>query len=82
MGLVKYLTFLNKNHKGYGQDLYLFGVKKEENIWDIKEHYYFSTAMTDLFQKMIASNKWFYLVLTLLFVHTTLHITKEIVLNG
>lgn len=42
------------NTKGYGQDLYLFGVKKGsgENIWDIKKNIgYFSTAMTDLFQK-------------------------------
>jgi hypothetical protein len=31
MGLVKVPTFLNKRrqYKGYGQDLYLFGVKKE-----------------------------------------------------
>jgi molybdate transport system ATP-binding protein len=51
MGLVKVPYFLNKRrqYKGYGQDLYL-GVKKGsgENIWDIG---YFSTAMTDLFQK-------------------------------
>jgi hypothetical protein len=34
--------------------------------------------MTDLFQKMIASNKWFYPVsLTLLAVHTTLSLTKK-----
>jgi molybdate transport system ATP-binding protein len=42
------------NTKGYGQDLYLFGMKKGsgENIWDIKKNIgYFSTAMTDLFQK-------------------------------
>jgi molybdate transport system ATP-binding protein len=42
------------NTKGYGQDLYLFGIKKGsgENIWDIKKNIgYFSTAMTDLFQK-------------------------------
>lgn len=43
-----------ENTKGYGQDLHLFGVKKGsgENIWDIKKNIgYFSTAMTDLFQK-------------------------------
>jgi molybdate transport system ATP-binding protein len=42
------------NTKGYGQDLYLFGIKKGsgENIWDIKKNIgYFSTAVTDLFQK-------------------------------
>lgn len=42
------------NTKGYGQDLYLFGMKKGsgENIWDIKKNIgYFSTAMTELFQK-------------------------------
>jgi hypothetical protein len=39
MGLVKVsTTFLNKrNNTKVGQDLYLFGVKKDgENIWDIK----------------------------------------------
>jgi molybdate transport system ATP-binding protein len=41
MGLVKvpYFSLINgDNTKGYGQDLYLFGVKKGsgENIWDIK----------------------------------------------
>jgi hypothetical protein len=36
--------------------------------------------MTDLFQKKIASNKWFYLVfLTLLACTHNLHITKKIV---
>lgn len=43
-----------ENTKGYGQDLTLFGIKKgsSENIWDIKKNIgYFSTAMTDLFQK-------------------------------
>ncbi|MBC5838133.1 ATP-binding cassette domain-containing protein [Flavobacterium muglaense] len=43
-----------ENAKGYGQDLYLFGQKKGsgESIWDIKKNIgYFSTAMTDLFQK-------------------------------
>ncbi|NRS87688.1 molybdate transport system ATP-binding protein [Flavobacterium sp. 7E] len=43
-----------ENTKGYGQDLTLFGIKKGsgENIWDIKKNIgYFSTAMTDLFQK-------------------------------
>jgi len=43
-----------ENAKGYGQDLYLFGRKKGsgESIWDIKKNIgYFSTAMTDLFQK-------------------------------
>jgi molybdate transport system ATP-binding protein len=45
---------IGDNTKGYGQDLYLFGVKKGsgENIWDIKKNIgFFSTAMTDLFQK-------------------------------
>jgi molybdate transport system ATP-binding protein len=40
MGLKKYLALNNgENTKGYGQDLYLFGVKKGsgENIWDIKK---------------------------------------------
>ena len=43
-----------ENTKGYGQDLQLFGIKKGsgETIWDIKKNIgYFSTAMTDLFQK-------------------------------
>lgn len=43
-----------ENAKGYGQDIYLFGKKKGsgESIWDIKKNIgYFSTAMTDLFQK-------------------------------
>lgn len=43
-----------ENAKGYGQDLFLFGKKKGsgESIWDIKKNIgYFSTAMTDLFQK-------------------------------
>lgn len=43
-----------ENTKGYGQDLRLFGTKKGsgETIWDIKKNIgYFSTAMTDLFQK-------------------------------
>ena len=43
-----------ENTKGYGQDLHLFGFKKGsgESIWDIKKNIgYFSTAMTDLFQK-------------------------------
>lgn len=42
------------NPKGYGQDLYLFGIKKGsgESVWDIKKNIgYFSTAMMDLFQK-------------------------------
>jgi molybdate transport system ATP-binding protein len=42
------------NPKGYGQDLFLFGKKKGsgESIWDIKKRIgYFSTSMTDLFQK-------------------------------
>jgi hypothetical protein len=43
MGLVKVPYFPNKRrqYKGYGQDLYLFGVKKGsgENIWDIKKHW-------------------------------------------
>jgi hypothetical protein len=32
MGLVKYLALINngENTKGYGQDLYLFGVKEVE----------------------------------------------------
>jgi molybdate transport system ATP-binding protein len=43
-----------ENAKGYGQEVYLFGKKKGsgESIWDIKKNIgYFSTAMTDLFQK-------------------------------
>ena len=43
-----------ENEKGYGQDVFLFGKKKGsgESIWDIKKNIgYFSTAMTDLFQK-------------------------------
>ncbi|SDX45867.1 ATP-binding cassette domain-containing protein [Flavobacterium degerlachei] len=43
-----------ENAKGYGQDIHLFGKKKGsgESIWDIKKNIgYFSTAMTDLFQK-------------------------------
>ncbi|EIA07342.1 ATP-binding cassette domain-containing protein [Flavobacterium frigoris] len=43
-----------ENAKGYGQEIYLFGKKKGsgESIWDIKKNIgYFSTAMTDLFQK-------------------------------
>lgn len=43
-----------ENTKGYGQDIYLFGKKKGsgESIWEIKKNIgYFSTAMTDLFQK-------------------------------
>jgi molybdate transport system ATP-binding protein len=43
-----------ENTKGYGQDIYLFGKKKGsgESIWDIKKNIgYFSTAMTDLFEK-------------------------------
>jgi molybdate transport system ATP-binding protein len=43
-----------ENTKGYGQDLQLFGIQKGsgETIWDIKKNIgYFSTAMTDLFQK-------------------------------
>ncbi len=43
-----------ENPKGYGQDLLLFGIQKGsgESIWDIKKNVgYFSTAMTDLFQK-------------------------------
>lgn len=42
------------NSKGYGQDLYLFGIKKGsgESIWDIKKNIgYFSTAMMDLFHR-------------------------------
>ena len=42
------------NPKGYGQELFLFGNKKGsgESIWDIKKRIgYFSTSMTDLFQK-------------------------------
>jgi molybdate transport system ATP-binding protein len=67
-------------YKGYGQDLYLFE-GSGENIWDIKKNIgFFSTAMTDLFQKKIASNKWFYPVsLTLLACTQTLSLTKKIV---
>jgi molybdate transport system ATP-binding protein len=41
MGLKKYLLSIMEKYKGYGQDLYLFGVKKGsgENIWDIKKHW-------------------------------------------
>jgi molybdate transport system ATP-binding protein len=42
------------NPKGFGQNLTLFGKKKGsgESVWDIKKHIgYFSTSMTDLFQK-------------------------------
>lgn len=41
------------NHKGYGQDLTLFGYKKGsgESVWDLKEHIgYFTPAMTDKFR--------------------------------
>lgn len=41
------------NHKGYGQDLTLFGRKKGsgESVWDLKEHIgYFTPAMTDSFR--------------------------------
>lgn len=41
------------SHKGYGQDLSLFGRKKGsgESVWDLKEHIgYFSPAMIDQFK--------------------------------
>ena len=41
------------NHKGYGQDLYLFGHKKGsgESVWDLKGHIgYFTPSMTDKFR--------------------------------
>ncbi len=41
-----------ENPKGYGQELYLFGIKKGsgESVWDIKKHIgYFTPAMTDKF---------------------------------
>ncbi len=41
------------NHKGYGQDLTLFGQKKGsgESVWDIKEHIgYFTPSMIDQFK--------------------------------
>ena len=41
------------NHKGYGQDLTLFGRKKGtgESVWDIKEHIgYFTPPMIDQFK--------------------------------
>ncbi|MEM9362004.1 MAG: ATP-binding cassette domain-containing protein [Bacteroidota bacterium] len=41
------------NHKGYGQDLTLFGRKKGsgESVWDIKEHIgYFTPSMIDQFK--------------------------------
>lgn len=41
------------NHKGYGQDLTLFGRKKGsgESVWDLKEHIgYFTPSMTDKFR--------------------------------
>ncbi|WP_422860609.1 ATP-binding cassette domain-containing protein [Flagellimonas sp. S174] len=41
------------NHKGYGQDLSLFGRKKGsgESVWDIKEHIgYFTPSMIDQFR--------------------------------
>jgi molybdate transport system ATP-binding protein len=45
------LSLIIEQYKGYGQDLYLFGVKKDgENIWDIKKTLAFR-QMTDLFQK-------------------------------
>ncbi|NKI27342.1 ATP-binding cassette domain-containing protein [Arenibacter sp. 6A1] len=40
------------NHKGYGQELYLFGRKKGsgESVWEIKENIgYYTPAMTDKF---------------------------------
>ena len=42
------------NPKGFGQDLFLFGIKKGsgESVWDIKKQIgFFATSMTDLFQK-------------------------------
>ena len=41
-----------ENPKGYGQELYLFGIKKGsgESVWDIKKHIgYFTPSMTDKF---------------------------------
>lgn len=41
-----------ENPKGYGQDLYLFGLKKGsgESVWDIKKNIgYFTPSMTDKF---------------------------------
>jgi molybdate transport system ATP-binding protein len=49
------LSLINgDNTKGYGQDLYLFGIKKGsgESVWDIKKKIgYFNPAMTDLFNR-------------------------------
>jgi hypothetical protein len=64
MGLVKYLALLNnwRKYKRLWQDLSLWCEKKEveKHLGYKKNIGFFSTAMTDLFQKMIASNKWFY----------------------
>ena len=41
------------SHKGYGQNLFLFGTKKGsgESVWDIKKQIgYFTPAMTDTFK--------------------------------
>jgi ABC-type multidrug transport system ATPase subunit len=67
MGLVKYLTFLNKRrqYKGYGQSLSLWCEKKWRKHLGYKKNIgYFSTAMTDLFHDSL--DKWFYGFLTLL----------------
>jgi molybdate transport system ATP-binding protein len=77
-------TFLlnkRRNTKGYGQDLYLFGVKRKwrKHLGYKKNIGYFSTAMTDLFQKMIASNKWFYLFFDSIGLYTQPISQKKIV---
>lgn len=43
-----------ENPKGYGQELYLFGIKKGsgESVWDIKKNIgIFSTSMTQMFKR-------------------------------
>jgi molybdate transport system ATP-binding protein len=79
MGLVKYLTFLNKRrqYKGWPRSLSLWCEKKVEKHLGYKKNIgYFSTAMTDLFQ-MIASNKWFYRFFDSIGTHPPYH--KKIV---
>ena len=42
------------NHKGYGQELYIFGQKKGtgESVWDIKRRIgYFNPSLTELFER-------------------------------
>jgi ABC-type molybdenum transport system ATPase subunit/photorepair protein PhrA len=51
--------------------------KRRKHLGYKKNIGYFSTAMTDLFQKMIASSKWFYLVLTPLACTPSLNLQKK-----